>query len=84
MTPTTPNGVAVKLLKGALPVGTFTTLTPPSPDGASLGTARSQLGGAGTQTLALAFGGTTGSFSAATEEFTGAETVAQTKTLTSS
>jgi hypothetical protein len=40
---------------------------------ASLGTARYALGGAGTQTAGLAFGGYTGTAnSAATEEWTGA------------
>jgi hypothetical protein len=36
-----------------------------------MNTARYNLGGAGTQTAALAFGGTTGSLSAATEEYDG-------------
>jgi hypothetical protein len=38
----------------------------------SLNTARIALGGAGTQTAALAFGGNTTTTSAATEEWTGA------------
>jgi hypothetical protein len=37
---------------------------------ASMSTARNQLGGAGTQTAALAFGGNTGTATAATEEWT--------------
>jgi hypothetical protein len=39
---------------------------------ASLNTARNTLAGAGTQTAALAFGGLYYSFTAATEEWTGA------------
>jgi hypothetical protein len=37
-----------------------------------MNTARLTLGGAGTQTAALGFGGNTGSVTAATEEWTGA------------
>jgi hypothetical protein len=37
-----------------------------------MSTARSQLGGAGTQPAALGFGGTTPGITAATEEWTGA------------
>jgi hypothetical protein len=48
----------------------------------NLTTARTGIGGSGTQTLALAFGGDTPGFSAATEEWTGS--VLQTKTITTS
>jgi hypothetical protein len=48
----------------------------------SLGTARTQLGGAGTQTAGLAFGGSNStSVTASTEEWTGAG-AAVTKTIT--
>jgi hypothetical protein len=47
----------------------------------SLNTARHSLGGAGTQTAALAFGGQTPTITAATEEWTGAG-AAVTKTIT--
>jgi hypothetical protein len=50
--------------------GTSWTTSP----GSSLSTARDSLGGAGTQTAALAFGGATTVGTAATEEWTGAGT----------
>jgi hypothetical protein len=49
-----------------------------------MGTARYSLGGAGTQTAGLAFGGSTGTDSTATEEFTGPQTTATASTLTTS
>jgi len=50
----------------------------------SMATARRGLGGAGVNTLSLAFGGYTGSDTAATEEFTGETTAANIKTFTTS
>jgi hypothetical protein len=49
-----------------------------------MATARRELGGAGTQTSALAFGGTLPGFSAATEEWSGPQTTATASTLTTS
>ena len=52
--------------------------------GGNLSNARGALGGAGTQTSALAFGGTLPGSSAATEEWTGPQTTATASTLTTS
>ena len=49
-----------------------------------MATARSDLGGAGTQTAGLAFGGATPSVSAATEEWSGPQTTITASTLTTS
>jgi hypothetical protein len=49
---------------GGAPIGTWAS-------GNNLNTARSWLGGAGTQTAALAFGGSTPSYTAATESYNG-------------
>ena len=52
--------------------------------GGNLGTARRLLAGAGTQTVGLGFGGTTGSVSTATEEWSGPQTTATASTITTS
>ena len=53
--------------------------------GGSLSTARNQLGGVGTQTVGLAFGGYTATAdTTATEEWTGPSTTLNYKTLTTS
>jgi hypothetical protein len=49
-----------------------------------MATARNYLAGCGTQTAGLAFGGRTPSQSAATEEYTGAYTYDNVKTITTS
>jgi len=46
-----------------------------------MATARQQLGGCGTQTAALGFGGYTPSVTAATEEWTGTQTLSRTVTV---
>ena len=58
--------------------GTSWTSVPP------MATGRRALGGAGTQTVGLAFGGTTGSNTAVTEEWSGPQTTATASTLTTS
>ena len=52
--------------------------------GGNLTNARRLFAGAGTQTAGLAFGGTTGSDTAATEEFTGETSAENVKTITTS
>ena len=49
-----------------------------------MNTARTRLGGAGTQTAGLAFGGNTPPNTAATEEWSGPQTTATASTLTTS
>jgi hypothetical protein len=49
-----------------------------------MATARVYLAGCGTQPAALAFGGTTGAITAATEEFTGEILTNNVKTITTS
>jgi hypothetical protein len=51
---------------------------------APLSTARQRMGGVGTQSSALAFGGNTPSLTAATEEWTGPSPAVQAKTITTS
>ena len=50
----------------------------------NMGTARYELGGTGTQTAGLAFGGYITARSAATEEYTGAYVIDNVKTITTS
>ena len=50
-------------------------------NGGNLGTAKSVLAGAGTQTAGLGFGGYSGTFSTATEEFTGTQILTRTVTV---
>ena len=52
--------------------------------GLNMTTARRAMGSAGTQTAGLAFGGNTGSNTAATEEWSGPQTTATASTLTTS
>ena len=59
--------------EGATTAGTWAT-------GGTMNTARSSLGGAGTQTAALAFGGNDGSPTAATEEWSSVSDVVKTLT----
>ena len=64
-------------LKSWLPTGAWRS-------GGNLNTARFFLGGAGTQTAGLAFGGLTPANTAATEEFTGETVSNNVKTITTS
>ena len=62
------DGVGIFKFVGALAAGTWAS-------GGALNTARGGLGGAGIQTAGLAFGGTTGSVTAATEEWSSSSNV---------